>query len=46
MYVSVVSWDHKNLKYGHERYNLDNKNLATMLYHENEHKQKIMKMEQ
>jgi hypothetical protein len=31
IYVSIVSWDHKNLKHGHERYNLDNKNLATML---------------
>jgi hypothetical protein len=31
IYVSVVRWDQKNLKHGHERYNLDRKNLATML---------------
>jgi hypothetical protein len=37
-YVSVVRWDQKNLKHGHERYNLDRRNLATMLYHEKEHK--------
>jgi hypothetical protein len=36
----------KNLKYGHERYNLDNRNLATMLWHEKKHKGKIIKMEQ
>jgi hypothetical protein len=46
IYVSVVCWDQKNLKYGHERYNLDRRNLATMLLHEKEHKQKIMKMKQ
>jgi hypothetical protein len=28
---AIVSWDHKNLKHGHERYNHDSKNLATML---------------
>jgi hypothetical protein len=26
-----VRWDQKNLKYGHGRYNLDRRNLATML---------------
>jgi hypothetical protein len=31
IYVSIMSWDHKNLKHGHERYNLDRRNLATML---------------
>jgi hypothetical protein len=38
IYVSIECWDQKNLKYGHERYNLDRRNLATMLYHEKEHK--------
>jgi hypothetical protein len=32
----------KNLKYGHKRHNLDNKNLATILQHEKKHKRKIM----
>jgi hypothetical protein len=31
IYVSVVRRDKKNLKYGHERYNLDRRNLETML---------------
>jgi hypothetical protein len=31
IYVSVVRWDQKNLKHGHERHNLDRRNLATML---------------
>jgi hypothetical protein len=30
-YVSIVRWDQKNLKHGHERYNLDRRNLAAML---------------
>jgi hypothetical protein len=38
IFVSVVRWDQKNLKHGHERYNLDKSNLATMLEHKNEHK--------
>jgi hypothetical protein len=46
IYVSVVRWDQKNLKPRHERHNLDRRNLATMLLHEEEHKQKIMKMKQ
>jgi hypothetical protein len=41
-----MRWDQKNLKYGHKRYNLDRRNLATMLKHEKEHKQKIMKIKQ
>jgi hypothetical protein len=31
IYVSIVHWDQKNLKHWHERYNLDRRNLATML---------------
>jgi hypothetical protein len=26
IYASVVRWDQKNLKHGHERYNLDRRN--------------------
>jgi hypothetical protein len=29
--VSIECWDQKILKHGHERYNLDRRNLATML---------------
>jgi hypothetical protein len=31
IYVSIECWDQKNLKHGHERHNLDRRNLATML---------------
>jgi hypothetical protein len=27
IYVSVVRWDQKNLKHGHERYDLDRRNF-------------------